>query len=231
MRWKALSLAAALAVLVAGQAQAAYTYSTSITIGAPSGASGTVVNTPGAGATFTTTSGTVVNFTNIANPGTFIVPGSATYNFGNLAVTTTSATPETFIVPYSVVITITNPTPGGSTGTFTANGTLNLTAVQFAGGASGGSVTNTYSAPFTQNITVPPTGPNATVFTLNLGTGAVNDFFGPPTINNPGAGGNIGGRITSAPVPEPSSALLLGLLGVPSVAAYHYRRRRVANAG
>jgi len=201
---------AATALVLPTSARAAYTYSTSITIGAPVGAPGAVVNTPGTGAVFTTTNGTVVNFANIISPGLFIVPGVNTFNFGNLTVTTTSATPETFSVPYTDVVTITNPAPGGSTGQFTITGTLFLSGVQFVGGATSGTVHNLYNAPFNQNLA----NVGGASFALNLGVGQQDDFFGPPTINNPTAGGNIGGQITSAIVPEPS-AVVLSLIGLP----------------
>jgi hypothetical protein len=218
----AAPLALAIAVLAGTRADAGYSYTTSITYGVPVGAPGTVVNTPGTGAVFTTTNGTVVTMSDIANPGTFIIPGVATYNFGDLSVTTTSATPETFTVPYTSVVTVTNPSPGGATGTFTFTGTLALVNVEFSGGSSGGTVANKYDAPFTQTI---PNLNNAS-FVLFLGTGALNDFFGPPTINNPAEGGNIGGQITAAVVPEPSS-VVLGLIGLPALMLL---RRRFARA-
>jgi hypothetical protein len=217
----AAGLALAVAVLASGRAEAGYSYTTSITFGVPVGVGGTVVNTPGTGAMFTSVGGTVVDMTDIS-AGVFIIPGTATYNLGNLGVTTTSAAPETFTIPYTDVITVTNPSPGGPTGTFTATGTLSLMSIQFSGGSSGGSVNNTYSAPFSQTI---PNLSNAS-FVLFLGTGAVDDFFGPPTINNPAAGGNIGGQITASVVPEPSS-IALGLLGLPALVVL---RRRFAKA-
>jgi len=227
MTWKRLTLATAFALAAAllpgSDARAAYTYSSSIVINSIGGSGGTIVNTPGTGATFTSTNGTVVNFANVGAPGTFIVPGTSTYNLGNLTVTTTSPSAEAFTVNYTDVVTITNPAPGGSTGTFTFSGTLTLAGVQFVGGASSGTVNNVYISPFTQASS--PSVIGGAAFTLFLGTGAVNDFFGPPTINNPAAGGNIGGQIT-ATVPEPSTTAL-SLIGIP-VAVMLLRRRRAA---
>lgn len=213
-------LVLALGVTVASRAEANYTYSTSITYGVPVGAPGTVTNTPGVGASFSTTNGTIVTLADIANPGTFLIPGVGTYNLGKLSVTTTSPTPESFAIPYTDIVTIINPAPGGPSGTFTVLGTLTLTNVQFSGGASGGTVSNVYSAPYTQNINV-----GGGSFTLYLGTGNVNDFFGPPTINNPNAGGNIGGQITAAAVPEPAS-FVLALVGVPALIVLRRRFTR-----
>jgi hypothetical protein len=217
------ALAATALALTGGDARAAYTYSTSITIGAPIGAPGVVVNTPGTGAVFTTTNGTVVNFADINSPGLFLVPGVNTFNFGNLTVTTTSATPETFIVPYTDIVTITNPALSVNTGTFTITGRLLMTNVSSSGGVSNGQVHNLYDAPFSQNLANVGGG----FFGLDLGTGAPDQFFGPPTINNPAAGGDLGGEITAAIVPEPS-AVVLSLIGLPALMLISRRRAAVA---
>ena len=211
--------ALAIAVLAGSRAEAGYSYSTGITFGTPVGASGTVVNIPGDRATFTTTDNTQVIMYDIANPGNFIIPSTSTYNFANLIVTTSSATPETFTVPYIDVVTVVNPSPGGATDTFTIKGTLSLTNITYQGGASGGTVTNQYDAPLSQ--TIPNLG--GALFVLNLGTGAVNDYFGPPTINS-SQGGSVGGQISTSAVPEPTSVALVGI-GVALLTGIGFRRR------
>jgi hypothetical protein len=211
----ALVLLAALA----GTANANDGYSSSLSIGSVSGSGGVIVNTPASGASFTSTNGTMVTLSDIINAGPFITPGTISANIGNLTVSTTSSLPDNFTVNYTDVINITNPSPGGLSSPFTITGTLTFSGVEFVGGATSGTVSNVYHAPFTSG----PTSIGGSLFTVSFGDGSVDQFFGPPTINNQSAGGNLGAQITSV-VPEPASLSLLALGGAGLLA----RRRRKA---
>jgi len=224
MSLRRVMLLAALAasfLLAAGMSsQAAYSYSTAITITSAStgGAIAPVGGSPG-GSMFTTTDlSTSVILGNISsNP----LIGANTVNIGTVAVNTTSATPLTFNVAYTDVVTITNPTPGGSTGTFTINGVLSLTGVQSSGGASGGQSSNLYSGTFNQSQLI-----GGTLFTVNFGNGIQNDFFGPPTINGSVTQqGSLGANITPNLIPEPASLALMGT-GLVAVLGLGLRRMK-----
>jgi len=218
-----MALAVAALVVSVGQADAAYTYSTAITITSVSGTTGTITNTPGAGATFLSTAGTAVGLQDILTPGTFLPTTPLSANLGNVGVATTSAAPDTFTVNYTDVVTLINPAPGGSSLSVTISGSMIFAGIQAVGGAFGGRVDNQYNPPFTGGPVI--IGPNT--FSLNIGTGALDDFFGPPTIGSTlgtTPSGSIGGVFTPAAVPEPSSVAMLGL-GLLGIGGLSLRRR------
>jgi hypothetical protein len=219
-RFAILGALALFGSLLAGvRAEAAYTYSTSITINSVSGG-GSSTKVAGI-STATSANNTALQLQDIIGPGNFILGAPLSTKIGNVGIVPTGSTPDTFTVGYTDVITITNPL-GGSTGTFTFSGVLTATGVLVSGGAFGGTISNQYSAPFT----VGPTTIGGAPFTVNVGTGAVNDLFGQPTIGQPitptGASGSLGALITS--VPEPASVVMMGL-GLLGVAGIGLRRR------
>jgi hypothetical protein len=208
-----------LATLAAAPASfGAFLYSTGLTITSVSGSAGVTVNTPSSGASFNSTGGTVITLSNVT-PGQLLLSGvSNTVNSGNISATTTATIAENFLINYIEVFTITNPSPGGSTGTFTVTGKLTVANVRTSGGASAGSITNLYNSPFTTaNTTI-----GDAIFNVNVGTGVTNELFAPPTINSTTFAGSFGAIINSGPVPEPAS---LGLLAVPGAALLLGRRR------
>jgi len=229
MKWKrfatVMALAVAALVVSVGQADAAYTYSTALTITGVTGpgSGGTITNTVGVGATYLSPSGTAVGLQDILTPGTFLPTTPLSANLGNVGVATTSAAPDTFTVNYTDVVTLINPAPGGSSLSVTISGSMIFAGIQAVGGAFGGRVDNQYNPPFTGGPVI--IGPNT--FSLNIGTGALDDFFGPPTIGSTlgtTPSGSIGGVFTPAAVPEPSSVAMLGL-GLLGIGGLSLRRR------
>jgi len=223
-----LLAAAAVAMAVSGnQAGAAYTYSTELTITSVVGSGGLTTNTPGTGATFLSTGGTLVNLQDILTPGTFLVPGALSANIGNVAVgKLANATIDTFTVNYTDTITITNPSVAGATGVFQIKGSMTLTGVQNDGTGTAGRVHNLYIAPF---VVGPITITSPAQFTMLFGNGAQDDLFAPPTIlplSNITTSGSLGGVIL-ATVPEPTSMALIGI-GLTGLLGYSWRRREVA---
>jgi hypothetical protein len=90
----------------------------------------------------------------------------------------------------------------------------------------GGTVHNVYTAPFTVG---PITITSPAQFTMNFGTGAIDELFAAPTIlplSQIQFNGALSANITSA-VPEPTSFALIGI-GLTGLLGYSWRRREVA---
>jgi len=213
-----LALLGSLAVGV--KADAAYNYSTVITI--TSGTGGGVISKAGGISSYTLANGTVLQLQDIAPSASgFIVGGPLTPNIANVGIVPTAPSPgDTFSVTYRDVITITNPSPGGSTGTFTVTGTLTATNVALTSGQFSGTTSNTFNA-LNQTIQV-----DGGFFTLTV-SATPNVGYGPPTIGQPiggAAAGSLSATLNSSVVPEPASVLMVGL-GLAGVAGFGLRRR------
>jgi hypothetical protein len=199
--------------------QAAYSYSTAITILSYSGISGSFTNTPGTGAVFTTSNSgsgaTTLTFSNTTQSGingTFGGPIG-----GTSLVTTNTGAPQTFTLFYQDVVTVTN---GGPTGSFTISGTLSLFGINTVGGGGGSNGTTTnFFGPLSlqQQQTI---GTNT--FFVNFGDGTANNNFTQPGPN--GGSGLMSFSITT--IPEPASLALvgIGLLGVLGVSLRHRKK-------
>jgi hypothetical protein len=219
----ALGTALALVGLLAAtpRAEADYTYTASLVINSVTGSGGVITNTPATGATFASTNGTTVTLSNIISPGAFVVGDPLSANVGNVAVTTTSRVADSFAVNYTINGTLTEPL-GGPNLTASTTGTMTFSNILFNGTSFSGTVVNQYTGPF---MVGPGFLPGA-VFFISVPT-AQNGMFGPPTIGVPVGGqgnGNLGALITSSVIPEPSSAVMLGL-GLVGVAGIGLRRR------
>jgi len=201
------ALVCALSLLNGVRTEAAYNYSTSLSItSATNGATPTNLTT-GASATL---GGTTITLGNVARTN-FNVPSTNTLNIGDVAVTSSVAPPgNSFTINYTDVITLTNigppeaGTPGTSTVTLT--GTITLTGIS----TGTGQVANSYI------ITTGTTTAGGVPFTVN------GSNFGNPTVNGPG--GSLGGQIVAGAVPEPASIVTLGL-GVGALGFVGLRRR------
>jgi len=231
MNGKRFALLAGLALLgsLAGgdRADAAYSYTSVLTINSGTGGGGIVNNTNAAGgiSTYTLANGTQVQFQNVAN-GNFVAGSPLSPVIANVGIVPTAPSPgDTFSINYTDVITITNPTPGGSTGTFTVTGTLSVSNIALTNGQFSGTTTNTYTSPLSPvTITV-----DGNTFTLVV-SGTPNVGYGAPTIGQPvtavGSGSLSVNLTSSGAIPEPASMVMMGLgLGLASVVGL---RRRAA---
>jgi len=202
------------------QADAAYSYSSVITI--TGGSAGTTpISKAGGISSYTLADGTVLQLQDITGA-QFIVGSPLTPNIGNVGIVPTTPNPgDTFSVNYTDVVTITNPFPGGATGTFTVTGTLTATNVALTGGLFSGTSQNVYSAP-TSPVTITVDGGT---FTLVVSS-TPNVGYATPTIGQPVTGtaaGSLSVNLTSV-VPEPASVIMVGL-GLVGVVGVGLRRR------
>jgi len=203
------ALACALSLFASERAEAAYSFTTSISLSNPS--SGTSL-----GALTASNGGVTVTFTNETSPtgiNTPTVPGIGSFNVGDYLVTATnlSTAPANFSFNITDVITITNAPPPG---TATPTGTLTLTGTVTLSNYSQTSGTFTIS-PLT--VTVPSTTAGGNTFVMS------SPSFSNPTTNV--AGGNLSGIIQStSAVPAPASLVMFGL-GMGTLGLVRLRRR------
>jgi len=226
-RFALLTGLALLGSMAAGRADAAYNYSTVVTINSGTGG-GSISNStlPGGLSTYTLADGTQLQFQNIAQSAIPFLPGGPlSPNIAFVGIIPTRATPgDTFSVNYTDVITINNPAGSGTIGTFTITGTLTANNVSLTSGQFSGTTTNTFSAPLTPvTITV-----DGNTFTLVV-SGTPDVGYSSPTIGvpatNPNGNGSLSATLTSSPsVPEPASVVLMGL-GLGLVGVVGLRRR------
>jgi len=220
-RFALLTGLALLGSLAAGaQADANYSYSSVLTIN--SGTGGGAISKAAGISSFTLADGAVLQFQDITGA-TFIVGSPLSPNIANVGIVPTAPNPgDSFSVTYTDVITITNPSPGGSTGTFTVTGTLSATNVALTGGLFSGTTQNVYSAP-TSPVTISVGG---ATFTLVV-SGTPNVGYATPTIGQSvtsTGSGSLSANLTSSVIPEPASVIMVGL-GLVGVAGFGLRRR------
>jgi hypothetical protein len=223
-RLVAAPAAALVALLIAApRVRADYGYDTSVVITSVIGAGGVIVNAPGTGGTFTSTNGTVVTLGDVLGQGPFAVGSVLVQKAANVAVTTTSAVADSFTINYTILTTITDPFPGGSTGTPSISGTMTFTGIETGGGSFSGTVTNHYLLALSSG----PVNINGHTYFINV-LPALNALFVAPTIGAPV--GSSGGSLSEAiapregAVPEPSSLALCGL-GLAAVGGLAARRK------
>src|SRR4051794_5444686 len=132
----AAALSAAALLALGDRAHAAYNYSTMVTITTPSGGGLTVTN----GATGATASfgGTTISLLNTSH-GPFFVPGSATLDAADIALTSTTPlgpTGDNFSFNYTISLTLNNVPPPGSADsrTVTVSGTITLMNINMGNG-------------------------------------------------------------------------------------------------
>lgn len=207
---------------VGGRADAAYSYSTAVTITSGTGG-GVISNNSAVGgiSTYTLGDGTQLQFQNTSG-GLFLVGSPLSPNVANVGLVPASATPTSFSVNYTNVITITNPAPGGPTGTFTVTGTLTVSNVALVNGQFSGTTSNVFTSPLSPT-TIQVDGAS---LTLSV-SGVTNVGYAPPTVGSPvtsAPAGSLSVNIASAAVPEPASLVMVGL-GLAGLGGLRLRRR------
>jgi len=201
------ALVCALSLFASERAEAAYTFTTSLSLSNPS--SGTNIT-----GLVASNGGVTVTFSNQTSPTPSpSVPGASTFNFGDYIVTATNtaAAPANFSFNISDTVTITNAPPPGS---LTPTGTLALA----------GTVTLSNYSATTGTFSIVP----LTVTTSTTTAGGNTFVMSNPTFSNPTTGsngGNVGAQINaSSAVPAPASLVMFGL-GMGSLGLVRLRRR------
>jgi hypothetical protein len=223
-RFAAVTALSAVAILTVGaRAHANYSYSTGVEITTPSGGGLTVTNgATGATATFGGTSITLLN----TSHGPFFVPGSASLDTVDIALTSTTPlgpTGDSFSFNYTVNLTLNNLAPPGTNDsrTFPVSGTITVSNVNMGNGT----VINVFNTPTAGTVVIGGVTYTGAIGQNPNGTNA----FTPPTVNSPNNFGSIGGFVVATAVPEPSSIGIMGagLLGVAGLGFARSRRAKL----
>jgi len=213
-----LVLAASLGL--ADRAQATYSYSTSIS--ASSATNGATISNTATGTTITL-DGTSIMLGDTSH-GPFFVPGQASLDAADVNLTSTAPlgpTGTSFSFNYTISLTVNNMGPPGTnaSATFPVSGTITLTNVNMGNGT----VTNVFTSPNEgSNINI-----GGVLYTGAVGLNADgSNAVSAPTVN--GNGGSIGGFIIAQSVPEPASAVMMGIGLIGLVGVGLVRRRKAA---
>lgn len=173
-----------LVLVLAGSAQANYSYNVTVT---PNLAS------------FGQTTVSLAGRAGVALQGTNSV-SLATLVLNSLTPPSSTDTVADF---YTLTVQINDPSVTGASGNFTIRGELSGTA-----NANSSNIDNTYLSVSPSSQTI-----GSDVFSMSVGTFGVPDFFYQPATVN-GAEGGLGGKIIATSTPEPTSLAVCGIAGL-----------------